>query len=214
MNRLLLWIALPLVGLSGALASAQDQSGVTDRLLEDLQKQNPKSEDAQPRSWGSVAEEMRRISAQLPRAAQEQETLAAQNALIEELTKLLSQSQAGSSTSTGASKSGDNPNQIENNSQNSSASGKGSSKESSVPAGAATGSGPATKAGEIGKAAADRTSSGERQGNDSLMRRAWGQLPGRVRDRLQAGAPEKFHQKYQNETESYFKRLSELEHRP
>ena len=209
MNRVIQLVASFLIALPAFFAMAQEPRGVADRLLEDLQseeKADTKSSENMPRTWHTVSEEMKRIAEQLPRPASSEDTLAAQSKLIEELAKLLAQSENQPSSAAGSQKSPGDKNQGSNGARKSSAD-KGEDSQG------AKGDGPGTKAGEAGKTAGgDR---GKLNGNsDSLVRRAWGQLPGRVRERLQTGAPEKFHEKYRAETENYFRRLSEMEQRP
>jgi hypothetical protein len=197
--------------LMGSLAIAQEQSGVADRLLEDLKSEtdtSAKREVVSPQSWRDFAEEMRRISRQLPQVSAAKETLTAQSELIEELTKRLAKAQTGSSSSISSpSLGGDQKSQA--------AAGEAMTAKGDTGQGsAATGKGPATKAGALGKSGSSGGEGAKGMDTEVLVRRAWGQLPSRVRDRLQAGTPEKFHEKYKTETESYFRRLSEMEHRP
>lgn len=212
MNRLLLVskFLLLLMHLDNCLA--QDR-GVADRLLEDLKndaapKSNAATETAAPRSWHTVAEEMRRISAQLPKAATANETLAAQTAIIEELTKLLANSSSSSESGSvpgGTKPEGDNP-------QGGKRGDGPQNPQNDQPK--ATGKGPAIRAGSAEQKSAGGGEQASSGGTAGLMQRAWGQLPGRIRERLQSGAPEKFHEKYQSATEEYFRKLAEMEQRP
>ncbi len=209
MNRVIQLVASLLIALPACVAMAQEPRGVADRLLEDLQgeeKSNPTSDETMPRTWHTVSIEMKRIAEQLPRLTSSKDTLAAQSKLIEELTKLLAQSKNQSSSAAGSQKSPGDKNQGSSSARKSSAD-KGEDSQG------AKGDGPGTKAGEAGKTAGGEGSK-LNSNSDTLVRRAWGQLPGRVRERLQTGAPEKFHEKYRAETENYFRRLSEVEQRP
>jgi hypothetical protein len=210
-NRRILAIALVLGGAICGDCLAQDR-GVADRLLEDLKNEatadaKTATEESAPRTWHSVAEEMRRISAQIPQSASASGTLAAQGAIIDELTRLLEQAKDQGGSIRGSAKSQDGETQQNNGL-------RGGNRDRGNEQPGTTGQGPATKAGMANQktpAGGDGASAG---GNDGLVRRAWGQLPGRVRERLQSGAPEKFHQKYQSATEDYFRKLAETEQRP
>lgn len=191
--------------------SAQEPDGVADRLLEELKsspaaEKEPQTPSAQ--NWRSMAEEMTRIAKQLPDPNAARETLAAQTALIQQFQRLLQESKStpgGPTTPQTAS-------QAENQARS------GGRPEIGRPPGERPSGAPGQ-----GDAASSGAERGGKQGDDpaagpanleGLVRRAWGQLPGRVRERLLSSVPEKFLPKYQAETEQYFRRLSEMEHQP
>jgi hypothetical protein len=174
---------------------------VADRLLEDLKTEKAPADDAATPDWNRVAQEMARISKQLPEPKASGDTLAAQDNLIRQLTRLLEKSSTDSTAApTSSAKSPVGANQNANASQNSNRPGDDQNQG-------------ATKAGAVGDKTAESPIS-KTTPPDVLMRRAWGQLPGRVRERLQSSTPEQFHKKYHAETEAYFRKLSEKEHRP
>jgi hypothetical protein len=134
-NRRILAIALVLGGAICGDCLAQDR-GVADRLLEDLKNEatadaKTATEESAPRTWHSVAEEMRRISAQIPQSASASGTLAAQGAIIDELTRLLEQAKDQGGSIRGSAKSQDGETQQNNRTRTSDESGDGKSKDAS-----------------------------------------------------------------------------------
>jgi hypothetical protein len=173
MNRvnriLLISIGLFLSAATAAL-SAQEPQGVADRLLEGLKTGKAPVESEAPPSWHRVAEEMTRISKQLPEPNASSDTLAAQENLIHQLTQLLERSKAGSAATTTSSAQAQGSAKQSTNAQ------RNPNRSSDDQNQGTTGQGPATKAGAAGNNSGENIASDKMQ-PEMLMRRAWGQLP-------------------------------------
>jgi hypothetical protein len=205
-NRTLLIITGWLLCAAVAPTIAQEQKGVADRLLEDLKVEESDPKTKPSTGWLGVADEMTRIAKQLPKPETSSEALAAQETLIRQLSQLLERSKSESSTAAAANGESQGDAAQRNPSR------QNSNRRDDDQGQSATGQGPATKAGAA-KSNSDE-SAGSKESPNVLMRRAWGQLPGRVRERLQSSTPEQFHKKYQAESETYFRKLAEKEHQP